>query len=474
MPLVLLLFFQPVWSLTLSQDYVIERALSSSPHITKIQLKKKQIISKLEEKKYSLYDWKTFAGFQQSQRKNLQIFPFEALEQKDRNFNMGLEKQLPFGFGFKTLYTDFTQDRVNNEVLNRFQSPGFIYRENLSLELNMDLMGNFLGRKERMFLRMIEAGQTRADWETLEAMEQFTLNAVRQYWTSYRARVIFQQMKRGFKTYRQMVKEIESKKRYNFLKPGEAPQVLAEYENLKQEVADKEQHYRDALEELFVILKINPEWDTISFKEEKAPSAPAFKPVKSEETRSLKIIKEQIREQKLQVRQAQSSFLPKVRLQAKSGLLSGGITEERADPFSQNKYFYELSLNLLYNPFSKSTREKAKLEKYKLEESQVDLAILKQETENLIASLKRRIHIAHKNFKSAEKAGKYQKEAFRELKRSFSQGRASIFDLIRTENKLRESVIKKTALLSEYHLLTLQLKAMSDQLVEDRLPKDTP
>lgn len=474
MPLLLLLLFtQPVWPLALSQDYVIERALSSGPHIRKIQLQKEQAISRLEGQKHSFYDWKTFAVFQQSQRKNPQTFPFEALEQKDRMFNMGLEKQLPLGFSFKTFYTDLSQDRTNSEVLNRVQAPGYIYKENLSLELNMDLMGNFLGREERMLFGIIEAAQTKADWSALEAAEQLALNAARQYWSSYRAWVVFQQMKQGLKTYQQMVKGIKNKKRYNFLKPGEAPQVLAEYENLKQEVSRKEQNYRDELEKLFVILKIKPNWSAISFKEEKPPTPPTFKPVQSQNIRSIKILKEQIKEQQLRVKQTRSAFLPKIKFQSKTGLLSGGNTTERADPFSQNKHFYEVSLNLLYNPFSKSTREKAKLEKYKLEENKIDLEILNQETENLIASLKRRIQVTHKNFQSAKKAREYQKAAFKELKRSFSQGRADIFDLIRTENKLRESEIRKTSLLSEYHLLILQLKAVSDRLVEGYLSKDS-
>lgn len=472
--LLVFLFFQPAWSQVLSQDYVIERALSSSPYFKKIQLKKKQVLSRLEGEKHSFYDWKVFSGLQRNRRKNPLTFPFEALEQKDRTLTFGLEKQLPLGFNFKTLYTDLSQDRTNSDFLNRVQAPTFTYRENLSLELNMDLLGNILGREERMAFDIIEAGQNRANWHALEEAEQLALKAAGQYWASHRAWVTFQQMKKGLKTYSQMVNEIKNKKRYNFLKPGEAPQVLAEYENLKQEVSRKEQNYRDELDMLFVILKIKPEWNSISFRQEKAPrSPPAFKkPVSPKDIRPIKMITEQIREQELRVKQTRSAFLPKVRFQSKTGLLAGGNTSDERDPFSQKKYFYELSLNLLYNPFSKSTREKAKLEEYKLEENKIDFEVLKRETENLIVSLQKRIQIAHDNLQSANKAGDYQKEAFEELKESFSQGRADIFDLIRAESKLRESEIRKTALLSEYHLLTIQLKAVSDQLVESYLPKD--
>ena len=471
----LFLFFQPAWPQVLSQDYVIKRALSSSPYFKKIQLKKNQILSRLEGEKHSFYDWKVFSGLQRNRRKNPLTFPFEALEQKDRILTFGLEKQLPLGFNFKTLYTDLSQNRTNSDFLSRVQAPGFIYKETLSLELNMDLLGNILGREERMAFEIIEASQNRTNWSALEETEQLALKAAGQYWASYRAWVTFQQMKRGLTTYRQMVKEIKNKRRYNFLKPGEAPQVLAEYENLKQEVSIKEQNYRDELEALFVILKIKPEWNSISFGKEKAPhSPPSFKkPVSPQDIRPIKMITEKIKEQELHVKQTRSAFLPKVRFQSRTGLLAGGNTPDERDPFSQNKYFYELSLNLLYSPFSKSVRERVNLEEYKLEENKIDLEVLKRETENLIVSLQKRIQISHDNFQSANKAGKYQKEAFEELKESFSQGRADIFDLIRAENKLRESEIRKTALLSEYHLLTIQLKAVSDQLVEGYLPKDS-
>ncbi|MCZ0933160.1 MAG: hypothetical protein OXJ52_08420, partial [Oligoflexia bacterium] len=58
---------------------------------------------------------------------------------------------------------------------------------------------------------------------------------------------------------------------------------------------------------------------------------------------------------------------------------------------------------------------------------------------------------------------------FRELKKSFDQGRVDIFELINVENKLRESEIKKKRALSEYSLLLLQMLALRDQLVEGYL-----
>ena len=466
--LALLLFFDRASALTLSQDYVIKRVLSASPHIKKIRLKKKGATALLEGQKHSLYEWNIVSGLQTGQKKPPRTSPFEPLKQTDKALSFGVEKKLPLGLSFKTLYTDSFSDRRNNDILRQVQAPDSIYRESLSLELNMDLLRNILGREERTALHLLSIGKSQAERQALETAEELVLKAVGGYWSSYRAYIALEQMKEGLKTYRQLVREIRDKKKYQFLKPGEAPGVLAEYENLKQEVSVKEQIYKDELKALFVILKINPKQDFVSFDIEPPEASPPFKPPEGQNIRSLQILQEQIRERELRVKQARTAFLPRVRLKGKAGLLAGGISLNRKELFSGDRRSYELSLNLLYNPFSKRAVEKLKQEQYNLEESKTDLEILKKETENLIASLKERRQNARANFQRAGLAGKYQQQAFQELKISFSQGRADVFELIRAAAKLREAEIRKAGFLSEYYLLTARLAALSDRLVSDK------
>ena len=468
----LLLFLELAPALTLSQDYVIKRALSASPHIKKIQLKKEGTTAFLEGQRHSLYGWSLVSGLQTGRKNPPRTFPFEPLQQTDNSLTFGVEKKLPLGLSFKTLYTDSFSDRRNNTVLNRVQAPDSIYRESLSLEINMDLLRNILGREERRALHLLSIGKNQADRRAAEEAEELVLKAVSRYWSSYRAYIALGQMRKGLKTYRQLVRETGDKKKHHFLKPGEAPQVLAEYENLKQEVSIKEQFYRDELKALFVILKTSPKWDSVSFEIKPPDASPPFKPPGGQKIRSLQILQEQIRERELRIKQAQSAFLPTIRLKGKTGLLAGGGAPNREDLFSGEKYSYELSLNLLYNPFSKTVGEKLKQEKYNLEESKTDLEILKKETENLITSLRERIQTARNNFQSAGEAGKYQQKAFWELKVSFSQGRTDVFELIRASAKLRESEIRKAAFLSEYHLLTVRLSALLDRLVDGQLKRD--
>lgn len=463
-------FLNKSLAVTFSQDYVLKKALTSSPHIRKIQLKRSQALSFLLEREYSLYDWKTFSTLGKVRRKNPPISPFDSLRENNRTFTLGFEKRLFYGLSLGATYTDFTQNRINSDFLKRVQAPRDIYKSQFSMELNMDLLRNILGYEERMAFNIVKAGKDKTNWNYFEAAESFALEAAGLYWSAYIAKVIHGQAQKGLKTYNQLVKEIENKKKYSFLRPGERPQVLAEYENIKQEVSKRKQDYLESLDELSLILKITIQPEEVVFQKEILRPYRLPESWSIENLRPIKILKKQIKEQSLQIQLAQSQFLPSLRLQGKAGQLAGQ-SGSRGDIqlFSSPYNFYEVSLNFLYNPFSKSQREKIKREKFKLEEQKIDLSLLKLEVENQVKSLKEKIQIGYQNVLSAEKSALHQGEAFRELKISFSQGRVDIFELITTENKLRESEIKRIIFLSEYFLLTLQLEALLDRLVEQKL-----
>ena len=463
-------FLNKSLAITFSQDYVLKKALSSSPHIKKIQLKKSQALSLLLEQEYSLYNWKTFSTLGKVRRKNPPISPFDSLRENNKTFTFGFEKRLFYGLSLGAIYTDFIQNRINSDFLKRVQAPQDIYKNQFSMELNMDLLRNILGYEERMAFNIIKAGKDKTNWNYFEAAERFALEAAGRYWSAYIAKTIHSQTQKGLKTYNQLVKEIENKKKYSFLRPGERPQVLAEYENVKQEVSKRKQDYLESLDELSLILKITIQPEEVVFQKEILHPYRFPESWSIENLRPIKILKKQIKEQNLQVQLAQSQLLPSLRFQGKAGQLAGK-SGSRGDIqlFSSPYNFYEVSLNFLYSPFSKSQREKIKREKFKLEEQKIDLSLLKLEVENQVKSLKRKIQIGYQNILSAEKSARYQEEAFRELKTSFFQGRVDIFELITAENKLRESEIKKMIFLSEYFLLTLQVEALLDRLVERNL-----
>ena len=450
-------------TLRLSQKKLLKEALSFSPYMQKIKLTKQKQKSQLLEQKYSFSDWAVFSSWNQSKRKNPQVTAFESKEKEIQNWSLGLEKKMPYGLNISSAYNHLNESQINSDFLKKIQ-PNNIYRKNLSLELKANLtsaLGQYwtLAGNQQM--------QTANDWLYYEQAEQLALQSAGQYWKTYLAHIAYLQAQEGLKTYKKLVRQINNKKKYNFLNPGERPQILAEYQNIQQFTDKQKQTYEKEKKALFLFLKKNPEKYEVVFEEEKPAPPPSFSKIKIEHTRAIKIKDSQISQQKLKLMTQQSLLFPSLQLFGKGGLMPAGISSDLE--FSTKQSFYEIGASLSWPLFSKSLYEKVNQERYQLEENKINFEISKQELKNQLSQLEKEIAVSYKNIERTNKSAGYQKQAFRELQKSFEQGRVDIFELINIENKLRESEIKKKRALSEYSLLTLQLLALKDQLVDDYL-----
>ena len=451
--------------LPLSEKDVLKEVLSSGLFIQKVKIEKQKNLSQLLEKKYSFSSWGAFSNWTHSKRTNPQIFVFESKEDKSRSWTLGLEKKIPYGLSLKSVYSDLSEAQINSDFLNSAKSPEQIYRKNFSLEWSLNLTSALA---QHWTLQAIQHGQNANEWLYYERAEELALKAASQYWKTYLTWMTYTQSKEGLKTYRRLVRQINNKKKYDFLNPGERPQILAEYENLKQAVDKQEQHYENEKRALLLFLQKNPDEYEIQFKEEQLSPLPSFPQIEIENTRIIKIKDKQIIEQELKLKTGKTKLFPSIQFAGKGGLIPGSTSPKNLS-FSSKSSFYELGVSLNWIMFSKSFYEKVNQEKYMLEESKIDMEILKQELKNKINTLEKEILISYNNVHRARKSNSYQKKAFKELKKSFEQGRVDIFELINTESKLRESEVRKKAALSEYSLFTLQLLALRDQLVENYL-----
>ena len=298
--------------------------------------------------------------------------------------------------------------------------------------------------------------------------EELALKAAQQYWKTYLTWVAYTQTQKGLKAYRRLVQQINNKKRYGFLRPGERPQILAEYENIQQATDREKQNYENEEKTLLLFLKKDPDVYNVQFKQKTLSPLSNFTKINIEDTRTIKIKEKQINEQELKWKASKTRLYPSLQLSSKGGLIPGASSYEDLS-FNSENFFYEIGVSVKWNFFSKSFREKVSMEKYTLEENKTDLEISKQKLKDTLTSLEKEIITSYQNVQRAERANKYQKAAFKELQNSFEQGRVDIFELINMENKLRESELKKKSTLSEYFLLNLQLLALKDQLVEDYL-----
>lgn len=452
-------------TLSLSEKKVLETVLSSSPFIQKIKLENQKNISRLLETEYSFSHLHTFSNWTDSQKKNPQLFVFESKQEDLTNFQVGLEKTFPYGLSVKSVYSDVKTRQIHSDFLKQFQTPEQTFRKKASLEFNADLLG---GLSQYWTLKTVQKGKKANEWLYYEKAEELALQSASQYWKTYLAWITHQQTSKGLKTYRLLVWQIRSKKKYGFLKPGERPQILAEYENIQQEADKQKQNYEKEKQALFLLLKKNPEGYQITFEDTELPAPPSFPKTNIEKTRLLKMKKSQIQQQELNLKAHQAKLFPNVQVKGGAGFIPGAVNRD-ALSFSSRQSFYEFGVTLTWALYSKSFYEKRNQEKYLLEENKIDLEIIKQKLKNQIQSLEKDILISHKNIQRAKKSNNYQKKAFKEMRKSFKQGRVDIFELINTERKLRESEIKKEAALSEYSLLLLQNQALRDQLVEGYL-----
>ena len=450
-------------TLRLSQKKFLKETLSFSPYMQKIELSVKKQKSQLLEQKYSFSDWSMLSGWNQSERKNPQISAFESKEKETQRWSLGLRKKLLYGLNISSAYTHFNESQINSDFLKNIQ-PGNIYRKNLSLELKANLSSAL---NQYWSLEAIQQGQTANDWLYFEQVEQLVLKSAGQYWKTYLAYVAYQQAQKGLKTYKKLVRQINNKKKYNFLNPGERPQILAEYQNIQQFADQQKQNYAKEKKALFLFLKKNPDKYQIVFEEENPAPPPSLSKTRIENTRAIKIKNSQISQQKLKLMTQKSLLFPSLQFFGKGGLIPASASSDLT--FSTKQSFYEIGVSLSWPLFSKSFYEKVNQEKYQLEENKIDFEISKQELKNQLSQLEKEIAVSYKNIERAKKSALYQKQAFRELKRSFEQGRVDIFELISIENKLRESEIKKKSALSEYSFLILQMLALTDQLVDDYL-----
>ena len=454
----------PKKNLLLSARTVLKETLRSSLFVKKLDLEKQKAHSLLKEREGAFSTWNLFSNYSHTQRKNPPISLFESRQSRIGKMRFGLQKTSPYGLTMESGYSRVNERHAYTDFLRKSKAPDQFYRQEFGFQLSANPVEAL---SNHWIMEAIGQARQTSDWLYYEKSEELALRALQQYWKAYLSHLAYNQAQQSVKTYKKLVRQIQNKKKYGFLKPGEAPQILAEYQNIQQEEDKQKQNQEREKKALLILLNKDPLLYDVSFEGERLVRPPALPKLSLESVRPVKIRRNQIREGELQLKASQLYLFPGIQLFGRGGFIPGGTADEKS-AFSKH-FFYELGLNLNWSLFSKSAYEKTRQEKYTLEESKIDMEILKRELVNQSRFLEREIDISYKNALRADKANSYQKKAFRELTRSFEQGRVDVFDLIRAEGKLRESEIKKYSALSELSLAFFQLSALRDRLVEDYL-----
>ena len=466
--LIFSLFPVITFGMEVSEDIILKKAIHSSPLYEKLVLQKNKSLSSLRELRYKPYDWRTSFNLKRTLKDNPELSPFEPLKEQFQSAHFFVEKRIPFGLQSKVSYFRNQTEIEQNDFLKSTNTPDWIRREEFSIDISLDLLRNAFGTEQIFQLKGIHSLRTITEMKHLEDLEQLGIKALEQYWKTYVQWVAYQQGKTSLKIYETLVRVTKNKERYSFLRPGEVPQVLAEYERVKQLSKEKKQTYEDEKQKLMSDIGF-PEGEELTFKIRPRAKPPNPTLVDLKTLRPIKILQTKIQTQRFHVRASKSRFLPYFKLIGRGGYLDGSHsnTERPLNLKEEGRPFYEFMVQFSYSPFSRSDLESFRQKKYELSESEIDLDLLKRNLKYQAQALYEKMAISYEKVLSAEATVRYQKQAFKEFQRSFKQGRVDIFELISAENKLMESEIQKARSYSEYSLIQSHLKAFEDKLLED-------
>ena len=447
--------------MSLSEEDFLQQVLNSSPYLLKIKATQQKRLSQILEQKYSFFDWGLTSSWKEENQNNSEIDPFLPKEKSSKVWSLALQKQWPYGLQFYSSYLNTAEQNLDTDELFKRFRPSNIYRNRSQLGLKYNLTQSVT---HTWLFKSFPLSLSLNDLIHLEKTEELALKALEQYWKTRIAWVSWQKAQEGLKTYKKLVRQIHNKQKYNFLQPGERPQILAEYQNIQKIVDQSQQNYETEKKALLVFLKPKhtfPEWD---FKPQKIQAPHKLSKINIEKTRTILIQNQQLEIQKLQLLAQKSSLFPKVEFE---GLR--GWTPTSKSPQLQlvsDLSFYEFGVQFKWVLFSKSAYQKIHQKKYELEENKIDFAIAKHQLKNQIDLLEKQIPLAYKDIERTKKAIQYYKQAFKEIQQSFEQGRVDVFQLIQIEKQVRNSQLEHAVALSQYSLSLAGLLALKDKLLE--------
>ena len=453
-------------TLILSQESFLKQILDTSPQAKKLKFAIEKSKAQVLEKKYLLSEGGLFASWNTKHESNPPAEKFFSGKKDTLGKSLSLNKKIPYGINLDASYFDNEEENLVDENLRQLRSKN-IYRKGFNFQFKSNLtemLAHF------WLLQSFNSTLSLQDLVYYEELEQLMLSALAQYWKSYLAYIKLQQAQASLETYKKLVREINKKKKYRFLQPGERPQILAEYQNIQSALEQSEQAYEQEKTSLFLYLEkasknYQLDFDRESFKNPQKIGE--FKKVSIEKTRAFQIKKQALEIKKLDLSSQKSSLYPQVELFGKKGWK---VAEEQPElKFSSDFGFYEFGLSLNWMLFSKSAYQKIDQKKYELQESEIDFEIAKKELKNQFFLQEEKIKMALRNINRTKKVNEYRKKSFQELRVSFNQGRVETFQLVRAEKELRDSEIQKVMALSEYHLSLASFLALRDELIEKQL-----
>ena len=450
---------------TFSMHSFVETVLANSLEHKKIQATETAELMPLLVAK-ALLDWQFSTDFSKSYT---EPFELNISDQNTSQFSSNLQKTFLTGTQLKLEYLYTGIDKYSNASTAATTPFPDIATANLNLKIEQDLVQNIFGVEDRAKMAIARHQVDLAQTRLMEEKEDLIIRAINQFWQTYISQLSLKLKQLTKKDYKSLVKVTRSKKNYNYTRPGELNQILAELETASRETLLQKTEYEDKLQQLLNLLNQN-QYQTIQLKE--PVSLPARPPALSKElkqtSRTVQLLQKRFSIQQEQSKIFKSQIWPKVKLFASYGL--GGQDVNRDDAFrnlldqKNQQYSYGIKLHYLI-PSSGIYRKRTAIREQALEASRLELEITKKDFNRLMQFTENDLKSLYQAVKSSEKIYKLRNLSYKQIRKAYLQGRLDVFQLIQAKKNAQGSEIEHVTLLSRYHQALAYAYALRDELL---------
>ena len=450
----LLLFFliQNASAKTWSLNEIILKTLENSLSIQIIQAQKKGD-QWIQTEALAPFDWQAGWNYTLPRVEN-------SFNLKNFNSHFSLQKKWLYGLHFKTDYC-YAAGRANCANAPSLSNP---YSKTVSLNIEQNILRNFFGREDRLKLQSANDQYKSLKLARKEDMQKLVLNTAEKFWNSYILNIHVQQAKKTQSDYKELVELIQKKSKLGHIQPGEAPQILSQYERTLKQQKEMETQFKNSMIELKEFTQIKDK--KFKFQKHRTFSMPHFSPVKDIEKLNIVQINRTHHSSELALLDSQKYFyLPYIKLYAGADFSGNkkGWMEILKSPETKN---YKIGVNFMY-PLSHSParwKRSSSLQAKKLQH-ELEYQDHKQKIRNQLKTNWNQLKTAQNSLKASFKILKLQKQALNEIRQSYIQGRIPIDRLISAQDRSTE--VKKENLQAQknYNLSLLKYYTLRDELL---------
>ncbi len=337
------------------------------------------------------------------------------------------------------------------------------------LTFEQPLLANFFGQADRASVRAAYTTYDANEVLRANALEDLTLDTIRQFWDTYVAQENFKEALASRDRYKKLLDSVRRKTSLGYSVPGDLSQTEAQYEAQEQKVKTSSLDYLARLEKLLTSLKMDSNTEIEFVVTEALPPIPKVAPVNPENLRI-------VRSQKLKVEAATDELTASRSKRFPTVNFVGKVYTSGADETSEGSYAaaasgshpeYYLGLRVAYKFGSDFQTEDIINKKATKELEETRLARETAEVHDNLAQAERKVQATYAVAQSAQRQKEYFDRAVQELNRTYAQGRTDIKTLTDVMNSYFTAEIQLSRSVGDYQIALNELAASRDELIAE-------